>query len=96
MTLEVRDIGKVKTVVQTLSVMAVLMAHAWPQWKMGNVALPGGAIAISTIWLMLAVSLISAFAYLRAFWTAATTQSKQRRKPLPFVINRSGDKNVRA
>ncbi len=41
MKLEVRDIGKFKTVVQAVSVVAVLMAHAWKQWPLGGVTLPG-------------------------------------------------------
>lgn len=96
MPLGVRDIGKFKTVVQVISVVAVLMAHAWPQWTVGGTELSGTAIAIFTIWVMLAVSLLSAFAYLRAFWTEALRQSRQRRSPLPFVARRPGDKNVRA
>lgn len=96
MKLQVRDIGKFKTVVQIVSVVAVLMAHAWKLWPVGGMLLPGPAIAIGSIWLMLAVSLISASAYFRAFWIAARLQSKQRRSPIPFVLNRPGDKNVRA
>jgi hypothetical protein len=96
MTLQVHDIGKGKTVVQIISVVAVLMAHAWKFWPVGGRVLPGPEIAISSIRLMLAVSLLSAFAYFRAFWKEALLQSKQRRNPLPFVVNRPGDKNVRA
>jgi CDP-diacylglycerol---glycerol-3-phosphate 3-phosphatidyltransferase len=96
MTLQVRDIGKGKTVVQIISVVAVLMAHAWPVWTVAGAELPGAAIAVGTIWLMLAVSLLSAFAYFRAFWLEAARQSTQRRKPLPFVLDRPGDKNVRS
>jgi CDP-diacylglycerol--glycerol-3-phosphate 3-phosphatidyltransferase len=96
MTLNVRDIGKGKTLMQILSVTAVLMAHAWPVWVAGGRMLPGTTIAVWSIWLMLAVSLLSAFVYFRAFWTEAVKQSKQRRSPLPFVLNRPGDKNVRA
>jgi CDP-diacylglycerol--glycerol-3-phosphate 3-phosphatidyltransferase len=96
MTLGVRDIGKFKTVVQIASVVAVLMAHAWPWWTVGGTVLSGKAIATSAIWVMLAVSLLSAFAYLRAFWAEALRQSGQRRSALPFVIQRPGDKNVRA
>ncbi len=58
--------------------------------------LPGQEIAIFSIRLMLAVSLLSAFTYFRSFWTEALRQSKQRRNPIPFVLNRPGDKNVRA
>jgi CDP-diacylglycerol--glycerol-3-phosphate 3-phosphatidyltransferase len=94
--LRVRNIGKLKTVVQILSVTAVLMAHAWPTWPVGRILLPGTSIAISMIWLMLAVSLLSAFSYFRAFWIEAVLQSNLRRKPMPFVLKRPGDKNVRA
>jgi CDP-diacylglycerol--glycerol-3-phosphate 3-phosphatidyltransferase len=96
MTLGVRDIGKFKTVVQAVSVVAVLMAHAWPQWTLGGTVLPGTRLAIDAMWLMLAVSLISAFAYLRAFWAEALRQGNQRRSPLPFVVRSPGDKNLRA
>lgn len=95
MKLEVRDIGKVKTVLQMVSVVAVLMAHAWKWWPVGGMMLPGDAIAIGSIWLMLAVSLLSAFAYFRAFWAEARLEGKQRRSPLPFVLNRPDDENVR-
>ena len=96
MTLQVHDIGKGKTVLQLVSVVAVLMAHAWPMWTVGGTVLHGEAIAVGTIWLMLAVSLLSAFAYFRAFWMEAIRQSKQRRKPLEFVVNHPDDKNLRA
>jgi CDP-diacylglycerol--glycerol-3-phosphate 3-phosphatidyltransferase len=96
MTLKVRDIGKLKTVVQILSVVAVLMAHAWKWWPIAGMLLPGEKIAIGLIWLMLAVSLLSAMAYFRAFWSEAVLQSKQHRRPIPFVVQHPGDKNVRA
>jgi len=96
MTLRVRDIGKFKTVVQIISVVAVLLAHAWPVWTIAGTTLPGSDLAIGAIWMMLSVSLLSAFAYFRAFWTEALLQSKKRRNPLPFVLNRPGDKNVSA
>jgi CDP-diacylglycerol--glycerol-3-phosphate 3-phosphatidyltransferase len=96
MALHVFDIRKGKTVVQILSVVSVLMAHAWKWWPVGGLVLPGTKIAIFSIWLMLAVSLLSASAYFRAFWTQALMQSRQRREPLPFVVKRPGDKNVRA
>ena len=89
MTLGVRDVGKAKTALQTVSVVAVLVAHAWPRWHVGSAAssgraLPGAAIAVSILWLTLAVSLLSACAYFRAFWQEAQQQSRQRRAPLPF------------
>jgi CDP-diacylglycerol--glycerol-3-phosphate 3-phosphatidyltransferase len=94
MKLEVRDIGKFKTAVQVVSVVSVLMAHAWKVWPVGGVMLPGESIAIGAIWLMLAVSLLSAMVYFRAFWNAALSQSRERRKPLPFVLPRGDDKRA--
>lgn len=96
MTLKAFEIGKFKTVVQIFSVVSVLMAHAWPMWKVGGITLPGASIATGATWVMLAVSLTSASAYFYSFWTEAVRQSEQRRKPLPFVVNRPGGENVRA
>lgn len=104
MTLGVRDIGKGKTVLQTISVLALLAAHRWPRWQMGGTALhgtvlPGAAlsgrsIAVGMLWLTLTVSLLSAFAYFRAFWVEAMQQSRQRRAPLPFASKRAGGGDV--
>jgi CDP-diacylglycerol---glycerol-3-phosphate 3-phosphatidyltransferase len=96
MQLQVREIGKLKTVVQMLSITAVLLAHAWPQWTVNGTGLPGNTIASGTIWLMLAVSLLPATAYFHAFWTEALRVSQQRKKPAPFVIKKPGGENVRA
>ncbi len=96
MTLGVRDIGKAKTALQTISVVAVLLAHAWPRWQLGGSGTTwrGAAIAVDILWLTLAVSLASAFAYFRAFWQEAQQQSKRQRAPLPFAGKR--DTDVRA
>lgn len=96
MTLRVRDIGKVKTVVQIVSVVAVLMAHAWASWPVGGAMLPGTRIAVAAMWLMLAVSLLSALAYFRAFWTEAVMQSRQRRTPRAVAVKQPENENVRA
>ena len=97
MTLDVRDIGKFKTVVQIISVVAVLMAHAWPHGRWEAWCCPARAIAIGAIWLMLAVSLLSAFAYLRAFWAGGTAAEQTTPQPAPVCGSRGpDDKNARA
>jgi CDP-diacylglycerol--glycerol-3-phosphate 3-phosphatidyltransferase len=96
MKLHVDQTGKLKTVVQIISVVAVLMAHAWPRWPVGGRVFPGTAIAVGAIWLMLAVSLLSASAYFRTFWAEAVQQSRLRNEPRPFVVNRPEGKNARA
>ncbi len=95
MKLRVREIGKIKTLLQIIAVTAVLLAHGWPVWMVEGVKLPGTAIAVGSIWLLLAMSLLSASAYFRAFWTEASKQSR-RPNPAPFVLHRPGDENVRA
>ncbi len=95
LTLRIRKTGKVKTAVQIISVVAVLMAHAWQQWPVEGMVLPGTAIARGSIWLMLVVSLVSGSVYFFAFWTEARLKSKQRRGALPFVITRQDSKNAR-
>jgi CDP-diacylglycerol--glycerol-3-phosphate 3-phosphatidyltransferase len=94
MTLRVRKTGKMKTVVQIISVVAVLMAHAWHWWPVGGMVFPGTVIATGSIWLMLAVSLLSASAYFRAFCSEAILKSRQQHDALPFVIGQPNDKNV--
>jgi CDP-diacylglycerol--glycerol-3-phosphate 3-phosphatidyltransferase len=96
MKLNVRDNSKFKAVLQVASVVSVLTAHGWKHWPIAGMTLPGETIAIGAIWLMLVVSLLSALAYLRAFWVAALEQARQRRAPIPFVRPRPGDKNARA
>jgi CDP-diacylglycerol--glycerol-3-phosphate 3-phosphatidyltransferase len=94
MTLNVRDIGKEKTTLQTISVVGVLLAHGWPRWQVGGASLPGAEIAEGVLWFTLAVSLLSAGAYFRAFWVEAKEQSRQQRTPLPFASKK--DRDVKA
>jgi CDP-diacylglycerol---glycerol-3-phosphate 3-phosphatidyltransferase len=96
MTLGVRDFGKGKTALQAVSVAAVLLAHAWPVWQLGSArssgtAWPGAAIAEGILWLTLAVSLLSAGAYFRAFWQEAQQQKRRQRAPIPFARKRDTD-----
>jgi CDP-diacylglycerol--glycerol-3-phosphate 3-phosphatidyltransferase len=94
MNLGVRDIGREKTTLQTISVVGVLLAHGWPRWQMGGTSLPGAEIAEGVLWFTLAVSLLSAGAYFRAFWMEARAQSRQQRAPLPLASKR--DRDVKA
>jgi len=96
MPLRPRKTGKVKTVVQIISVLAVLMAHAWPRWMVAGAAIPGRAIASGAIWLMLGVSLLSALSYFREFWAAAMLKSRQRRAAAPMAVARPDGKNAAA
>ena len=78
MDLNVLDLGKVMTAVQTISVLCLLLAHRWPIWPLSGAALLGTAIASGVLWTMLAISLLSAAAYFRAFWVEAKNRQQRR------------------
>ena len=78
MTVPAFPAPKIKTVMQTLSVAAVLMAHAWPVWRVAGHALPGVMLATYSMWLMLLVSVVSASACFRTFWSEAMRQYELR------------------
>jgi CDP-diacylglycerol--glycerol-3-phosphate 3-phosphatidyltransferase len=81
--LGVGELGREKTVLQTASIVALLLAHGWPRWQLGSLLLPGAAIATGVLWLMLALSMISAMICFRAFWMEALEES--RRVALPIA-----------
>jgi len=58
------DIGKYKTVVQSVSVVSILMAHAWPIW-FGDFS--GILVARASIWVLITVSVLTSVASLRFF-----------------------------
>jgi CDP-diacylglycerol--glycerol-3-phosphate 3-phosphatidyltransferase len=96
MKLHVDQTGKLKTVAQIISVVAVLIAHAWPRWPVGGTMFLGTTIAIALTWLMLTVSLVSASKYFRTFWREALRQSQLRQDSRPIVLKRPEDKNAQA
>lgn len=77
MRLTIHDLGHGKTVLQTLTVLALLVAHAWPLWSIAGVRISGVVAAESTLWIFLALSLISASIYFRSFWMEAFEQSRR-------------------
>lgn len=95
-SLHVREIGKVKTIIQTIGVVSVLMAHAWPVWMVGSLRLPGVMIASAATWLMLTFSLISAAVFLKAFLSEAIARSRQPRAAHPLMANQPDDRDVHA
>jgi CDP-diacylglycerol--glycerol-3-phosphate 3-phosphatidyltransferase len=92
--LGVRDLGKGKTVLQTVSVLTLLLAHGWPRWQVGGAVLPGSTIAEGFLWLMMTASLLSAIVYFWSFWMEALKQSRQRAAGR-FVAKRAGDGDMR-
>jgi CDP-diacylglycerol--glycerol-3-phosphate 3-phosphatidyltransferase len=85
-TIQASDLGKLKTVVQIVSVVSALLAHRWFQWQFGVLVIPVEWIAIAAIYFTVVVSTISAIDYFGAFWKQIDHASKDRRQG--FILSR--------
>ena len=85
-TIEASDLGKLKTVIQIISVVSAILAHRWDQWTIGVLVIPVKWIAIAAIYFTVLVSVISAVDYFVGFWKKIDHASKDRRKS--FVLSR--------
>jgi CDP-diacylglycerol---glycerol-3-phosphate 3-phosphatidyltransferase len=86
-TIQASDLGKLKTVLQIVTVVSALLAHHWDKWQFGVVIVPVRWIAIIAIYFTAAVSIISAIDYFVGFWKQIDHASKDRRKKA-FVLTR--------
>ena len=55
-TIQASDLGKLKTVLQIVSVVSAILAHHWYQWQFGGLILPVKWIAIAAIYFTVLVS----------------------------------------
>ncbi|MGA8730258.1 MAG: CDP-diacylglycerol--glycerol-3-phosphate 3-phosphatidyltransferase [Terracidiphilus sp.] len=85
-TIQASDLGKLKTVLQIITVVSAILAHHWEQWQFGDLIIPVQWIAIAAIYFTVAVSIISAIDYFVGFWKQIDHASKDRRKT--FVLTR--------
>ena len=93
-TIEASDLGKFKTVVQIVSVVAVILDHRWKEWPVyGSYFFPLHWIAHLAIWFMVVLSLVSAIDYFAAFWSKIDRQVVKRRRRA-FVLSRRRKQNV--
>lgn len=91
-TIQASDLGKLKMVVQIVSVVAAILDHKWFVWNIGNFLFPVDLIAHLAIWFMVLVSIVSAADYFVAFWSKIDRQvSASRRRRRPFVLTRKRD-----
>jgi CDP-diacylglycerol---glycerol-3-phosphate 3-phosphatidyltransferase len=103
-TIQASELGKLKMVVQIVSVVAVILDHRWKEWPVyGQYILPIHWIAFLAIWFMVAVSLVSAIDYFVAFWSKIDRRVVKRRRRA-FILSRrrkpvpppQGDRDVAA
>jgi len=85
-TIEASDLGKLKTVIQIVSVVSAILAHHWFQWTLGFIIIPVKWTAITAIYFTVLVSVISAIDYFVGFWKKIDHASKDRRKS--FILSR--------
>jgi CDP-diacylglycerol--glycerol-3-phosphate 3-phosphatidyltransferase len=87
-TIQASELGKLKMVVQIISVVSTILALRWDYWPLFNgMVLPIRMIAIFAIWFMVAVSIISAVDYFVGFWKKIDKRAERRRRR-PFVLSR--------
>jgi CDP-diacylglycerol--glycerol-3-phosphate 3-phosphatidyltransferase len=86
-TIEASDLAKLKTVLQIVAVVSVILAHGWYAWHFGWFILPVEWIAIAAIYYMVLISIISAVDYFVAFWRKIDHASADRRSA-SFVLSR--------
>ena len=102
-TIEASHLGKLKMVVQIVSVVAVILDHHWKEWPVyGLYIFPIHWIASVAIWFMVFVSLLSAIDYFVAFWSKIDRRVVKRRRRA-FILSRRrkpvparGDRDVPA
>jgi len=87
-TIEASEIGKLKTVIQIVSVVAAILAHRWDYWNWGGYIVGVHFIAVTAIYWMTIVSIISAVDYFIGFWKKIDHASDKRRKRRSFVLSR--------
>jgi CDP-diacylglycerol--glycerol-3-phosphate 3-phosphatidyltransferase len=91
-TIDASEIGKLKTVIQIVSVVAAILAHRWDYWLWfgGHFVVAVHFIAVTAIYWMTAVSIISAVDYFVGFWKKidhASERARTRRRK-PRVLSR--------
>jgi CDP-diacylglycerol---glycerol-3-phosphate 3-phosphatidyltransferase len=96
-TIEASDLGKFKMLVQSISVVAVILDHRWREWPVyGPYIFPVHWIARLAIWFMVLLSLVSAGDYFIAFWSKIDRQVVKSRRRRAFVLSRRRKRDVAA
>jgi CDP-diacylglycerol--glycerol-3-phosphate 3-phosphatidyltransferase len=87
-TIDASEIGKLKTVIQIVAIVACILAHRWDHWQMGWYPFPVYLTAIIATYWMAIVSIISAADYFIAFWKKIDHASGRRRRRKSSVLSR--------
>src|ERR1700692_3636327 len=86
-TIQASEIGKLKTVIQIVSVVAAILAHRWDYWHWGAFLCAVHFIAVTAIYWMTIVSIISAVDYFIGFLKKIDHPFAARRTRSHFVLS---------
>jgi CDP-diacylglycerol--glycerol-3-phosphate 3-phosphatidyltransferase len=87
-TIQARELGKLKMVVQIVAIVATIFAHRWYEWNWFGFIVGVNLIARMAIWFMLVVTVLSAVDYFMAFWSRVSHAA--RPQPAPCVPAKPG------
>jgi len=91
-TIQASELGKLKTVVQIVAIVAAILNHQWDTWFIGWFPISVKLIAVTATYWMTILSVISAVDYFVGFWNKIDHVSGHRRRN--SVLSR--DKNASA
>jgi len=95
-TIEASDLGKLKTVIQIVSVAAAILNHRWEYWNIGGFIVGMHLIAVTAIYWMATVSIISAVDYFVGFWKKIDHVSGRRRRRSAVLSRKKRDLEQKA
>ena len=87
-TIDASEIGKLKTVIQIVSVVAAILNHRWDYWDWWGFPIGVHLIAVTAIYWMATVSIISAVDYFVGFWKKIDHVSTGKRRRRSSVLSR--------
>lgn len=93
-TIEASELGKLKTVTQIVAVVAAILNHRWDYWDFWGFPVGVHLIAVTAVYWMTAVSIISAVDYFVGFWNKVDRVSDKRRKRRTSILSRKKKNEV--
>lgn len=93
-TIQASDLGKLKTVVQIVSVVAAILAHRWYEWNWGGFIVPVHWVAVAAIYWMTFVSILSACDYFVSFWKKIDHASTRVRRRKSIVLKKKSTQSA--
>jgi CDP-diacylglycerol--glycerol-3-phosphate 3-phosphatidyltransferase len=87
-TIEASELGKLKTVIQIVAIVAAILNHRWDVLDLWGFPLGVHLIAVTAVYWMTIVSIISAVDYFIGFWKKIDHASTGKRKRRSSVLSR--------